>query len=230
MIARRVGALAIAAAALLAAGSGRAALDRLSRVEQGERALLYLPNGKHLKAMSLGHAPLVADVVYLWAIQYYSDYRRADRFQFVEHVFGSVIAELDPHYIDPYWLGGLILIVEKGDLDAGLRLLDAGFAKNPDAWILPYSAGWECESAKRYERAASYFESAARVPSAPAFIARMRAGMFNKAGDLDGASRAWRQILDDPRTDAVAQAIASRQLRRIEGLRRHEAGGILESR
>lgn len=181
--------------------------------------MLYLPNGKHLRAASLGNAPLVADVVYLWAIQYYSDYRRADRYRFVEHIFGNVIAELDPHYQDPYSLGALILIVEAHDLDAGLRLLDEGFAKNPDAWILPYLAGWECERAQRYDAAADYFQRSARAPTAPAFVARMRAGMFAKAGDLDEASRAWQQILDDAHSDAASREIASRQLRAIDARR-----------
>jgi tetratricopeptide (TPR) repeat protein len=219
VIAPRVGALVVAAGALFSAGVGGATLDRLASLEQGERPLLYLPNGKHLRAASLGNAPLVADVVYLWAIQYYSDYRRADRYRFVEHIFGNVIAELDPHYEDPYSLGALILIVEAHDLDAGLRLLDEGFSKNPDAWILPYLAGWECERAQRYDAAADYFQRSARAPTAPAFVARMRAGMFAKAGDLDEASRAWQQILDDAHSDAASREIASRQLRAIDARR-----------
>lgn len=223
MIARRAGALLLGAAALLAAGSGKATLDRLARVEQGEKPLLYLPNGKYLRAVSLGHAPLVADAVYLWAIQYYSDYRHADRYRFVEHVFGGVIAELDPHYVDPYWLGGLILIVEAHDLDAGLRLLDQGFEKNPDAWILPYMAAWECERAKRYEDAASYFDRVGRSPSAPAFVSRMRAGMLARSGDLDAAAQAWQAILQAPHGDATSREIASRQLRAIDGRRRLDA-------
>ena len=222
MIARRATAIVVAVGALLAAGVGRAQLDRLATVDRGDAPLLYLPNGKHLRAASLGHAPLVADLVYLWAIQYYSDYRRVDRYRFVEHVFGKVIAELDPHYADPYWLGALILIVEAHDLDAGLRLLDEGFQKNPDEWILPYLAGWECERAGRYDRAANYFQSSARSPSAPAFVARMRAGMFTRSGDLDEASRSWQQILEDIRSDDASRAIASRQLRAIEARRQLE--------
>ena len=55
-------------------------------------------------------------MIYIWAIQYYSNYEREDRYRYVEHVFGEVIAELDPHYIDPYWMGALIITIEAQDL------------------------------------------------------------------------------------------------------------------
>src|SRR3972149_5776995 len=91
-------------AGALGAGSGRAGLETLAGKNPVARDLLYLPNGKYLRAVSLGHPGLMADLFYLWAIQYYSDYERGDRYRYVEHVFGSVIGELDPHYVDPYWL------------------------------------------------------------------------------------------------------------------------------
>jgi len=204
---------------IVLAGAGamaaRGRLEHLTGGDGGERGLLYLPNGKHLKLLSLGHGSLLADWLYIWAIQYYSEYERGDRYRYVEHVFGDVIAELDPHYIDPYWLGALIMIVEAHDLDAGLRLLDRGFANNPDEWILPYLAGWECYHAGRYERAADYLAAAAAVPGAPSHVARMRAGMVARAGDDRHALDLWRQLLADPRNDAATRAIAERQVRAL---------------
>ena len=191
----------------------RAGLVRMDSARKGEKELLYLPNGKYLKAISLGHAPLVADLIYLWAIQYYSDYERADRYRYVEHVFGDVVAELDPRYLDPYWLGALILTVEAHELDRGLKLLDEGFANNPQQWILPYLAGWECDHAGQYERAVGYFERAAEVPGAPAALLRLEAGMTARSGDLRGALKRWQAVLDNPRGDEEARAIAQRQIR-----------------
>lgn len=212
---RRVGAL-LAVLGLVASASG---LARLRALEPGRRsadALLYLPNGRYLKVLSLGQAPLAADLVYLWAIQYYSDYGREDRFRYVKHVFGDVIAELDPHYVDAYGLGALILTVEAGDLEAGLELLDKGFAKNPDRWILPYLAAWECHRAGQYQRAARYFEASARVPGAPSLVRRMQAGMMARAGDLTAALRLWRELRDDPASDELTRSIATRQVRDLQ--------------
>jgi tetratricopeptide (TPR) repeat protein len=211
---RRVALLALLAAAVALAAVSR---DRLVAFEAAPRAggeeLLYLPNGRHLKAMSLGHASLAADLVYLWAIQYYSDYDRKDRFRFVEHVFGNVIPDLDPHYVDPYWLGAMILSVEAGDLEAGLRVLDKGFENNPTVWVLPYLAGFECYRAHQYERAAEYFDRSSRAPGAPALPLRMKAGIVAKKGDLRESIRLWDELLRDPRGDAASRGIAERQIR-----------------
>ena len=212
---RRVLVFLLLAVAALGVGSARARLADIDAAGRGTKELLYMPNGKYLKAISLGHAPLVADFVYLWAIRYYSDYDREDRYLYVEHVFGGVIAELDPGYIDPYWLGAIILTTEAKDVDAGLRLLDHGFEKNPSAWILPFLAGWECERVGRFDRAAAYFDRAAKAPGAPPGLFRLKAGMMARTGNLREAIARWKDVLDDPRNDDGARAIATRQIRTL---------------
>jgi len=203
------------ALSVLGVGSARARLAGMDASRSGTKDLLYLPNGKYLKAISLGHAPLVADFVYLWAIQYYSDYSQEDRYRYVEHVFGNVIAELDPGYIDPYWLGALILTTDGKDEEAGLRLLDRGFEKNPSEWILPFLAGWECQRIGQFDRAADYFDRAGKAPGAPPELFRMKAGMTTRTGNLREAMARWRDVLDDPRNNAESRAIAERQIRTL---------------
>jgi tetratricopeptide (TPR) repeat protein len=213
---RRLLVVALILALACMAAFARGVLDRLAEEGSRDEQLLYLPNGKHLKVMSLGHANLVADLMYLWAIQYYSDYEREQRHQYVEHVFANVITELDPHYVDAYWLGALILIVETGQLDAGIGLLDKGARRNPDKWILPYLAGWECYHAKRYECATDYFERASRVVDAPTVVRRMRAGLIARQGDVGQALVSWREILQDPKSDPLSIKIAKRKVRELQ--------------
>ena len=191
-------------------------LERMVGNEHRSKSLLLLPNGKHLKIASLGQAPLLADLMYLWAIQYYSEYEREDRFRYVQHIFGNVIAELDPHYIDAYWMGALILIVEAKDLEAGLQLLDQGIEANPENWILPYLAGWECYYADRFECAEAYFAHAEALPEVPIYVKRTRIGMAAAKGDLRRAYAMWLDILQDPGADAGTIDIAERQLRHLK--------------
>jgi len=191
-------------------------LEHAAVSEQSERSLLLLPNGKHLKIASLGQAPLLADLLYLWAIQYYSVYEREDRFRYVKHIFGDVIAELDPHYIDAYWMGALILIVEAKDLEAGLSLLDQGIEANPENWILPYLAGWECYHADEFDCAEDYFARAEALPEVPIYVRRTRIGMAAAKGDLRRAYAMWLDILQDPAADAGTIDIAERQLRHLK--------------
>ena len=180
-----------------------------------EEDLLYLPNGRYLKIASLGHSALAADLVYLWSIQHYSNYEREDRFRYVEHVFGSVIAELDPGFTDAYSLGAMILSVEAHDLDGALRLLDLGIERNPEDWILPYIAGWESFHAGRFGKASDYFATASKIPGAPDLIARNRAGAVARSGDLGEAYRLWRELYLDPAIDDTTRAIAERQVREL---------------
>lgn len=210
---RRVWVILLLLVCAATAVSSARGLGRIVEVERGSDELLYLPNGKFLKVASLGQAPVLADLVYIWAIQFYSDYDRADRFRYVRHVFSEVIAELDPHYIDAYWMGALILIVENGDLEGGLALLDQGFEANPDKWILPYLAAWECWLAGQPERTAEYFEIAAAVPDAPTNVRRMRAAMVARAGDLETSLGLWQEILDEPDVDPASVNIAERKIR-----------------
>jgi tetratricopeptide (TPR) repeat protein len=191
-------------------------LERTVGDEDYERSLLLLPNGQYLKIASLGQAPLLADLIYLWAIQYYSEYEREDRFRYVQHVFGGVIAELDPHYIDAYWMGALILIVEAKDLDAGLGLLDQGIEANPENWVLPYLAGWECYHADQFECAEAYFAHAEALPEVPVYVKRSRIGMAAAKGDLRRAYAMWLDVLQDPVADAGTIGIAERQLRYLK--------------
>jgi type II secretion system (T2SS) protein G len=191
-------------------------LERIAPARSRAEQLLYLPNGRHLKVLSLGHASLLADLIYLWAIQYYSDYGTTDRFRHVHHIFGDVIAELDPHYLDAYWLGAMILTVEAHDLAGGLELLDQGIARNPDQWILPYLAGWECQLASQTACAEAYFARAAAVPGAPPLTRRMQAGFLARTGALDEARRLWIQIFEDPTSDDLSRAIARRKIQEVQ--------------
>lgn len=212
---RRVGILLLLTLAVAGTWMCRERLVALTSTASGTKELLFLPNGKYLRSVAFGHAPLLADAVYLWAIQYYSDYEVGDRYRFVEHVFGEVIEDLDPHFVDPAWLGAIILTTEAKDLEGGLRLLDQAFASNPGVWILPFLAGWECERVGQFARAADYFDRADKSPGAPASLRRLKAGMIALAGDVTGAIALWRDVLDDPRNDDAARAIASRQIRSL---------------
>jgi tetratricopeptide (TPR) repeat protein len=172
--------------------------------------LLYLPNGRFLRVASLGYPTFLADLIYLWSIQHYGTYREQDRFLYLEKVYGEVIAQLDPRYVDPYLVGALILVVEKGDVQAGLRLLDQGMEANPDEWILPYEAGfWAYDTAKDYELAARYFHQATQIPGAPPSTRRLHAEMFNKRGDKKTSLALWREVLETAEDQKVLAIAAN---------------------
>ena len=197
--------------ALAAVSGSQAWLETRADPPETAARLLYVPNGRFLEVASLGHATFVADLIYLWSIQHYSTYTSdADRFGFLEHLYSKVIARLDPQFVDPYLVGALLLAIEGHDLEGAFRLLDQGMAANPDAWLLPYEAGfWAYDMAHQYDRAAAYFDRAMAIPGAPVHTRRLHAEMFNKRGDKATSLRLWTAVLDDAGDDERVRAIAA---------------------
>lgn len=166
--------------------------------------LLYLPSGRYLKAMTFGYPEVAADLIYIWSIQYYSNYQIQDRYDYLDQIYRRVIAELDPRFVDPYLVGSMIMSVEAKRDDLAVKLLADGAAKNPGEWILPFQAGFLCyQKLADYTCARDRFEQAMRIPGAPATVRRLYAEMYNRLGDKRTSLRYWKEILDSADSDYV---------------------------
>ena len=195
-------------AALLLAVLVQGAIETRAAGRSEASPLLYLPSGHHLDVAALGFDEVLADLIYLWSIQYYGHYDIADRYHYLDHIYRRVIAELDPHYIDPYLIGALIMNVEARDQEMALRLLDTGIANNPGRWILAFEAGFICyEDLKDYDRAAVYFETALEAPDVHPLVRRLHAAMVDRSGDPRAALRLWIEI-HDTTDDAYTRQVA----------------------
>jgi tetratricopeptide (TPR) repeat protein len=184
----------------------KSTVDRIPRQKIPGASIIYIPSGKLLKYATLGYSSLAADLIYLWAIQYYSTYTVIDRFQNLEHIF-SIISELDPRYTDPYEVGALIAAYEARDLGLAFKILDLGLAKNPDQWLFPFEAGHYAQMAKDYETARRYYEKASRIPGAPEIVKRLHAATRFKTMDLKTAWEMWLEVREtaaDDRTRKIA--------------------------
>jgi tetratricopeptide (TPR) repeat protein len=156
--------------------------------------MLYLPSGKYLKPASFGYYGLIADFIYLWSIQYYTDPGFHPRIEYLRHTY-DIITELDPQFVDAYQTGALFMFYEGRNPKAGLELLDKGLKRNPKEWIFPTDAGFYCLiNLKDRECAAKYFQRAASVPGAPTLVKRMLAGLNFRMGDKQRALELWQQV------------------------------------
>ncbi len=184
----------------------KSTVDQIPREKIPGASVIYVPSGKFLKYATLGYSSLAADLIYLWAIQYYSTYTVVDRFQNLEHIF-SIIAELDPRYTDPYEVGALIAAYEARDLNLAYKILDLGLAKNPGQWLFPFEAGHYAQMARDYETAKRYYEKAMRIPGTPEIVKRLYAASSFKAMDLKTAWEMWLEVREtaaDERTRKIA--------------------------
>ncbi len=209
--ARKVPAATLLAVFLLAAAGAFMALkdatDRIVRGKQPGASIIYVPSGKFLKYAAFGYRALAADLLYLWAIQYYSTPAIDDRFDHLDHIF-AIINELDPRFQDPYEVGALIAVQEARDLRAAFAILDRGAANNPDQWVYPFNAGHVAlMTVKDYPLAEKYFEQTMKIPGAPDFVERLRANAMFKKGDLETSWQTWLDIYKrapDERTKRIA--------------------------
>lgn len=195
----------------------KARTDAVPRFEVPGGSIMYVPSGKFLRYAAFGFDTLAADLVYLWAIQYFGETGIPDRYAHVEHVFG-IIADLDPRYVDAYDVGALIAAQEKGDVPLALRILDKGLERNPGEWFFPFQAGHIAQMMlKDWELARGYYAKVMAIPGAPEIAKRLYANAAFRGMDYRTSWETWQEVYrtsDDPRV----RKFASNHLYRIKAV------------
>ncbi|TES85839.1 MAG: hypothetical protein E3J89_03750 [Candidatus Aminicenantes bacterium] len=181
--------------------------DNISRKKIPGSSIIYIPSGQYLKFATFGNSSLLADMIYVWAIQYYSDYTIPDMYEYLDHIF-SIINELDPSYLDPYDIGAVIAAYEAEDLDLALKILDRGLEKNPEQWLFPYMAAHYAQMIKKdHKLAQEYYKKAMNIEEVPPIVERLYANAIFKSMDYKRALQTWLEIYktaEDERTKKIA--------------------------
>lgn len=190
-------------------------LDGISRAKVPGSSILYIPSGKSLRMASFGYESVMADMIYLWAIQYYSDTSVPNPYQNLDHIFG-IISELDPRYEDPYLTGALIAIYEARQPDLAFKILDRAMLKNPKAWIFPFEAGHYAQIFKKdFSLAQEYYERAMSLPGAPAIARRLYANAAFHSQEMDAAWKTWLDVYQTAADERIKK-IASNHLYQVK--------------
>jgi tetratricopeptide (TPR) repeat protein len=195
----------------------KTANDALHRTKMPGAGIIYIPSGAYLKPMTFGFPSLAADMIFLWSIQFFGNPAVPDKFKYFTHIF-SIIADLDPRYVDPYEVGALIAIYDARDVPLAIRILDLGLAKNPDFWIFPLDAGHYAQYyAKDIELARTYYKKAMDIPGAPPITKRLYANAAFKTLDYKTAWETWTEVRDTS-TDEAIRKIAANHLYNIKSV------------
>jgi hypothetical protein len=190
---------------LLLAGSGvywsQKAIDARVGQFRSTEEVLYLPSGKVIKTLSLGHSGLLADIYWMRAVQYYGEKRLKNekRFDLLDPLIG-IATTLDPQLIHAYRFGAIFLsekLVGAEQPEKAVSLLKLGIERNPDEWQLYRDLGfvyyWYLQD---YKKAAEAFLEGSKNPNSAAWMKTFAAELLAKGGSRESARFLWQQFYD----------------------------------
>jgi hypothetical protein len=177
-------------------------IDRQRTAMYQDQDDLVLRSGPLLKLMSLEYTPLVAELYWTRAVQYYGDKRaRHDPNLDLLWPLLDVTTTLDPHLIVAYRFGSTFLSEPSprgaGRPDLAIALINRGIRENPDYWRLYEDLGFIYYfELKDHKRAAAAFLEGSQNPAALVWMKIMAARMSEQGETRETSAFLWQEIYD----------------------------------
>ncbi len=192
-----------------------------------EQDALYLPRPSALKAMSLGHHELTADLVLMRAIIYFGAQLTGPRnYKWLDNYLDTIVA-LDPNWRTPYrWAGVATMydgrqITNEGVLESS-HFLEMGVKQFPDDWELAFMIGcnylFEMRSDDPVEKAkwkrigGEYVRHAALVGGAPSWMPLLAATILTQEGEEEAAIRHLEEVYLSSQDQRTREDVKNRLL------------------
>jgi tetratricopeptide (TPR) repeat protein len=193
-----------------------ALLDRRGARATTTKEWLFLPDAGQLKPALLGFHGVAADLAWIQIVQYVGTHWLTDR-KFPQLSKALELAtSLDPHFLEPYRLGGLFLLYLAGQPQAAVSLLEKGTAANPDRWELPHDLGrYYYLEARDYLKALRWWERAAKLPGRPEYLPRFVARLYARTGQTETALELWSELYRTAQNDFV-RSLALQEMNRLK--------------
>lgn len=206
-------------------------IDAQTRTVAQEKQELLLTSGPVLKKLCLGYDPLVADIYWTRAIQYYGGLvgERHSKFELLWPLL-DLTTTLDPHLIVAYRVGAIFLSephpMGAGRPDLSVELVKRGIRENPDEWRLDTDLGflyfWHMHD---YADASQAYLQASKNPNVPEWVSLMAARMADRSDSLKISQMIWSSIYQA--TDN--KQVRSQALEHLKGLKALEDERFLDN-
>lgn len=183
--------------------------DRVYGEPAPSDSVLYVKSGEALRRLSLSFSPLLADVYWVRAVQYYGGTRLSasstKRYDLLYPLL-DITTSLDPRFNIAYRFGSIFLAENypggAGRPDLAIALLEKGFRANPARWQYLQDIGfvyywWMGD----YRRAGEWFNKAADVPGAPWWLRSLAAVTLAQGGDRQSSRRLWQALRETADND-----------------------------
>ncbi len=174
--------------------------------------VLYVPSGKILRRLALGHEGLLANIYWTRVVQYFGRKRlgHATRFELLGPLL-RITTDLDPQLLIAYRFGAIFL-AEKPPGGAGqpaeaLQLLRRGIVANPDYWRLWQDLGfiyyWDL---KDYSNAARVFQTGSERPGAMSWMKVLAAKVAAEGGETATSRLLWLEVYRHGENDQIRKS------------------------
>jgi hypothetical protein len=161
---------------------------------------LTLRSGKLLKAMSLGYAPLMADLYWTRVVQYYGDkaVRHDSNFELLWPLL-DVTTTLDPNLLVAYRFGSMFLSENAprgaGRPDLAIQLVERGIQANPEYWRFYEDLGFIYYfQLHDYDKAGMVFLEGSKKPGALPWMKVLAAKVSEQGDNPETSAFLWNEI------------------------------------
>jgi len=165
-------------------------------------SVLYIRSGEAMRRLSLSFTPLVADIYWIRAVQYFGGARlstSASRSYDLLYPLLDITTSLDPRFVIAYRFGSIFLAEGypggPGRPDLAIALLQKGFQADPTRWRYLQDIGfvyyWWLGD---YRAAAEWFQKAGDVPGAPWWLRSLAAVTLAQGGDRRSSRALWQSL------------------------------------
>lgn len=191
--------------------------EQQSRNFEAEQEVLYLPNGNALEAISFGYRNLLSDLLWFKAISYFGKHLQTDRdYGWLGHMC-DLVTDLNPRAKHVYDFCALMLAWEAEKPAEANRVLTKALTEFPADWNILYYRGFNNMYFLHDSKAAKRdFQSAAKIPGAPAFLARLAAKKMDTSDPVE-AVRFLREMVRHA-TDESERAVLMNKLQNSQHL------------
>lgn len=145
---------------------------------------------------TLGYKELLVDFFFLQSIQYFGDWqeKREVKFQKTYPLF-KVMGLLDPHFVEGYSFGALVM-EEIGHINEAVILLNDGIKNNPYAFKLWIYRDFMIRLFRthEYRKAIEGIKQAIQLKGHPPILERILAFAYEKDGQIKEAILQWQKV------------------------------------
>jgi hypothetical protein len=188
-----------------------------------ERDELVVRSAKLTKLMSMEFAPLLADVYWTRAVQYYGN-KHIQEAQGLDLLWPllDMTTTLDPHLLPAYRFGAMFLgdkaPAGAGRPDLAIQLIERGIRENPDYWRFYEDLGFIYYfNLKDYAKASQAFLAGSKHPNAQIWMKVMAAKIAAEGNSRETSKFLWSEIYQSTKDELVKKnALEHLKLMKVE--------------